>query len=396
MSGNPDDSPITVFSRRALAAEPFRVMEILAEARRAEQAGADIIHLEVGEPDFATPRPVVEKAANCARHGLVRYTAAEGLRELRVAISEDYRRLHGLEIDPDRVIITAGASAALQLALACTTDAGDSVILPDPGYPCNRQFVSVLGAEPVMLPVDASTAFQPTPEQVAATWKTNTRAIVLASPANPTGNCFPSAHLSALTQLLRQRNGFLIMDEIYNRLVFDRSPETVLTHCPEAFVVNSFSKYAAMTGWRLGWMVVPEAAIDPVRRLAQNLFVAPSTVAQHAALALFDSSVDALLQMRIRSLATRRDFLLAELPSLGLKIRSIPDGAFYIYADCSALGADSEVICARILRDAHVALTPGTDFSTVTGRQHLRIAYTQPLERLKLAVERIAETPGLV
>jgi aspartate/methionine/tyrosine aminotransferase len=390
MSENPEPLIRVAFSRRALAAEPFRVMEILAEARRAERAGANIIHLEVGEPDFATPRPVVEKAASCARTGLVRYTAAEGLPELRAAISEQYRHLHGLEIDPNRVIITAGASAALQLALACTTDVGDSVLLPDPGYPCNRQFVAILGAESIMLEVDARTAFQPTPEQVAVAWRANTRAVVLASPANPTGNCFPAAHMSELTQVLRQRNGFLIMDEIYNRLVFERSPETALTYCPEAFVVNSFSKYAAMTGWRLGWMVVPEAAIDPVRRLAQNLFVAPSTVAQHAALALFDPTVDSLLQTRIRALATRRDFLLSVLPGIGLKVKAIPEGAFYIYADCSALGDDSEVICARILREAHVALTPGTDFSAATGRQHLRIAYTQPLEVLRTAVERIA------
>lgn len=390
MSENHEDFSAVMLSRRAMAAEPFRVMEILGEARVAEKAGKDIIHLEVGEPDFTTPCPIVERAVSFLRTGRVRYTAAEGLPELRIAISEDYRRLYGLGIDPDRIIITAGASAALQLALACTTDRGDSVLLPDPGYPCNRQFVSVLAAEPIMLPVHAENVFQPSPEQVAAAWRENSRTLVLASPANPTGTCFPTEHLDGLMQVLRQRKGFLIMDEIYNRLVFDRPPETVLTTCPDAFVVNSFSKYAAMTGWRLGWMVVPEVAINAARRLAQNLFVAPSTVAQHAAMAVFEPSVDSLLQSRVRALATRRDFLLSALPAIGLKVTAIADGAFYLYADCSALGDDSEAICARILRDANVALTPGTDFSTVTGRQHLRIAYTQPLESLRAAMEQIA------
>lgn len=389
MSGNDEVVVSSGLSRRAQRTEPFRVMEILAEARRLQANGRDIIHLEVGEPDFPTPDLVVEAASRAMQDGVTRYTAAEGLAELRAAIAADYQRLYGLHIDAERIIVTAGASAALQLALAATTDAGDSVLLPDPGYPCNRQFVSVLGAEALILPVDAKTAFQPDRQQLELAWKDNTRALMLASPTNPTGNCVPVDLLNSLEAFLGIHRGSLIMDEIYGRLVFDRTPETVLSRVPNAFVVNSFSKYAAMTGWRLGWMVVPEYAVAAVRRLAQNLFVAPSTLAQVAALHVFDPEVEHLLQERVEELAKRRNFLLAQLPRLGLQLQAVPEGAFYLYADCRSLGDDSQQVCAFLLREAGVAVTPGTDFSSLSGCHYLRIAYTQPLERLQEAVQRM-------
>jgi len=369
--------------------DPFRVMQVLARAQALEASGEGVVHLEVGEPDFATPAAIVGAAQRALVNGVTRYTPAHGPTALRTAIAADYQRLYGLAIDPERVIVTAGASAAILLALAAATDAGDGVLLPDPGYACNRQFVTALGAVPQLVPVTGETDFQPTPAQVSAAWRLKTRALVLASPANPTGTRLTPTSLSAIAQVVRARDGVLIMDEIYGRLVFDGPPRTALAQMPEAVVVNSFSKYCAMTGWRLGWMVVPESWIEPVRRLAQNLFVAPSTLAQAAALAAYAPATEALLQARVRELAQRRDFLLDALPDLGLVLQSRPDGAFYLYADSRAHGPDSEILCERILQQARVALTPGTDFSPGAGRDHIRIAYTQPRPRLEEAVDRL-------
>jgi len=374
--------------------EPFRVMQVLARAQALEAAGRDVIHLEVGEPDFPTPDAIVAAAVDATASGMTRYTPAHGTQALREAIAGDYRKLYGLRIDPERVIVTSGASAAILLALAAGTDAGDAVLLPDPGYACNRQFVTALGGRPVPVPVPADSGFQPTAAQIAAAWRPETRAVMLASPANPTGTLLPSQELSAIAEVARERNGVLIMDEIYGRLIFDRAPETALSRVPDAVIVNSFSKYYAMTGWRLGWMVVPEDWVEPVRRLTQNLFVAPPTVAQLAALAAFEPATEALLQQRVQELRARRDFLLEVLPALGLELRARPEGAFYLYADSRAHGPDSEVLCDRILSEAGVALTPGTDFSPGSGRDHIRIAYTQPRARLEEAVARLRPVLG--
>ena len=376
-------------SGRAAAMEPFRVMQVLARAQALEAAGRDVIHLEVGEPDFPTPEAIVAAAVDATASGMIRYTAAHGTRALREAIAGDYLRLYGLRIDPERVIVTSGASAAILLALAAGTDAGDTVLLPDPGYACNRQFVTALGGRPVPVPVPAESGFQPTAAQIAAAWRPETRAVMLASPANPTGTLLRSGELIAIAEVVRERNGVLIMDEIYGRLIFDQAPETALSKVPDAVVVNSFSKYYAMTGWRLGWMVVPEGWVEPLRRLAQNLFVAPPTVAQVAALAAFEPGTEALLQERVQELRARRDFLLQALPGLGLELRARPEGAFYLYADSRAHGTGSEALCDRILDEAGVALTPGTDFSPGSGRDHIRIAYTQPRARLEEAVARL-------
>lgn len=381
-------------SERGLAMEPFRVMQVLARSQALEAVGRDVIHLEVGEPDFPTPEPVVAAATRAMAAGVVRYTPAHGTGALRAAIAGDYLRLYGLRIDPERVVVTSGASAAILLALAAGTDAGDAVLLPDPGYACNRQFVTALGGQPVPVPVPPQSGFQPTASRIAAAWRPGTRAVMLASPANPTGTLLPEAELTAIAEVVRGRGGVLIMDEIYGRLIFDRPPGTALSTVPDAVIVNSFSKYYVMTGWRLGWMVVPEDWIEPVRRLAQNLFVAPPTVAQTAALAAFEPATETLLQARVRELQARRDFLLAALPGLGLELHARPEGAFYIYADSRAHGSDSEALCARILDEVGVALTPGTDFSPGSGRDHIRIAYTQPRERLEEAVARLRPVLG--
>ncbi|WP_026182135.1 aminotransferase class I/II-fold pyridoxal phosphate-dependent enzyme [Thioalkalivibrio sp. AKL6] len=369
--------------------EPFRVMDILARAQAAERSGRDIIHLEVGEPDFPTPPLVIAAGRAALAEGDTRYTPAHGTQALREAIAADYRRRHGAAVDPDRIVITAGASAAILLALAAGVNPGEEVLLPDPGYACNRQFVAARGATPVGLPVQAEHAFQPTAESIAAAWGANTRAVLLGSPANPTGTCLSRDRLAAIVEVVRERGGLVIMDEIYAQIVFDTPEPSAAAGFPDVVVINSFSKYFAMTGWRLGWMVVPETWVDPVRRLAQNLFVAPASMAQTAALAAFAPETEALLQSRVRELKRRRDVLLEALPGLGLEVQARPEGAFYIYADCTAHGPDSEALCARVLDTAGVALTPGTDFSPSRGRDYLRIAYTQSESRLREAVERL-------
>lgn len=376
-------------SSRVSGIEPFRVMQVMARAQALEARGVDLIHLEVGEPDFPTPESIVAAGQRALAEGRTRYTPAHGSPALCKAIAEDYARLYGVAVDPERVVVTTGASSALLLALSAGTDPGDEVLLPDPGYACNRHFVSTLGAVPRLLPVSEEQHFQPTARQVAAAWTPATRALMLASPANPTGTLLSREELVAIAEVVRERGGLLIMDEIYGRLVFDEPARTALEVMPEAVIVNSFSKYYAMTGWRLGWLIVPETWIDTVRRLAQNLFVAPSTLAQEAALEAFTPASETVLQARVRELAQRRDFLLHKLPALGLPLRARPEGAFYIYTDSSAHAEDSEALCARILHEAAVALTPGTDFSPLSGRRHIRIAYTQPLPRLEEAVRRL-------
>nr|WP_018872872.1 aminotransferase class I/II-fold pyridoxal phosphate-dependent enzyme [Thioalkalivibrio sp. ALJ16] len=370
--------------------EPFRVMDILARAQAAERAGADIIHLEVGEPDFPTPPEVIAAGHAALANGDTRYTPAHGTQALREALAADYRARHGAAVDPERIVITAGASAAILLALAAGVNPGEEVLLPDPGYACNRQFVAARGARPVAVPVRAEEGFQPTAEAIAAAWGANTRAVLLASPANPTGTCLSRTRLAAIVEVVRARGGLVIMDEIYAQIVFEDPEPSAAADFPDVVVINSFSKYFAMTGWRLGWMVVPAAWVESVRRLAQNLFVAPATMAQTAALAAFGQETEALLQARVRELRQRRDLLLEALPGLGLKVQAHPQGAFYLYADCTAHGPDSEALCARILDRAGVALTPGTDFSPSCGRDYLRIAYTQSQDRLREAVERLA------
>ncbi len=384
--GCPANPDLSAFAR---VVEPFRVMDILARAQAAERAGRDIIHLEVGEPDFPTPPPVIAAGRAALAAGDTRYTPAHGTRTLREAISNDYQRRHGAEVDPDRIVITAGASAAILLALAAGVNPGEQVLLPDPGYACNRQFVAARGAIPVGLPVQAEHGFQPTPESIAGAWGAGTRAVLLGSPANPTGTCLSHERLAAIVEVVRERGGLVIMDEIYAQIVFDRPEPSAAAGFADVVVINSFSKYFAMTGWRLGWMVVPEHWVDPVRRLAQNLFVAPSTMAQTAALEAFAPETEALLQTQVRELRGRRDVLLEALPGLGLEVQARPEGAFYIYADCTAHGTDSEALCARILDEAGVALTPGTDFSPTRGRDYLRIAYTQSETRLREAAERL-------
>lgn len=368
---------------------PFHVMEILGRAQTLQAQGRDIIHMEVGEPDFPTPQPIIRAAQSFLEKGQVRYTPALGLPALREAISNFYASRLGAEINPERIIITAGASGALLLAIATLTDPGDEWLLTDPGYPCNRQFVQAFNGTVRTLPVEASGNFQPTPEQVIATWTPDTKGMMLASPANPTGTLLSGQELDALAACVRKNNGQLIVDEIYQGLVYDEEASTVLNRHHDLFVVNSFSKYFGMTGWRLGWLVVPEHFTRHVEMLAQHLFIAPSTPAQHAALAAFSDENLSILETRREAFNLRRKTLLNGLRTLGFQINSEPAGAFYIYADVSRLCKDSMELAHRLLEQTGVACTPGQDFGQWRANEHLRLAYTTEESRIAEALERI-------
>lgn len=363
--------------------EPFHVMELMARAQALEAAGRSIVHLEVGEPDFATAGPIIEAAQRFLSAGHVHYTAALGLRSLREAISEFYHSRYGLEISPERIVVTAGASGALLLALGVIINPGDECLLPDPGYPCNRHFVRMLEGRPVALPVGPDSSYQPTAQQVDLAWSGHTKALMLASPANPTGTLLGSESLASLAAVVARRNGTLLVDEIYHGLTYGVDATSALAISDEIFVINSFSKYFGMTGWRLGWLVAPRRYVREIEKLAQNLYIAPSTVAQYAALAAFLPETTAILETRRQEFSRRRDLLLPGLRKLGFKIAAEPRGAFYVYADSSGLAADSFELTERLLTKAGVAATPGLDFGKNSPQSHVRFAYTIDRERIE-------------
>jgi len=376
-------------ARRVADIQPFHVMELLRRARELEALGRDIIHMEVGEPDFPTPAPMIEAATRFLATGDVHYTAAVGLPRLREAIARYYHDRFGADVAPERIIVTPGASGALMLALALTTDPGDEWLLPDPGYPSNRHVVRSFEGVARALPVDAATRFHPTPAQVAAAWTPRTRGLVVATPSNPTGTLLAAAEIAALQATVQARGGILIVDEIYQGLSYGVEASTALAALDDVFVVNSFSKYFGMTGWRLGWLVAPAGAVRDIEKLAQHFFIAPSTPAQHAALAAFAPVTGEILEARRHEFAARRDVLLPALRQLGFIVAAEPQGAFYIYADISNLARDSAEFAHRLIEEAGVAATPGLDFGTNAPGRHLRVAYTTREERLIEAVERM-------
>lgn len=367
---------------------PFYVMDILARAQAMEAAGRDIVHLEIGEPDFGTPAPIVEAGVAALRAGHTHYTGALGLPALREAIAGFYAARWQATVDPARIVVTPGASGALLLALGLVAGPGDEVLMADPGYPCNRHFARFCEAKPVSIPVDARTDFQVTLELIERHATSATRAVLIASPSNPTGTSMSPAELERIHAWCAARGVALIVDEIYLALTYD-SREHSAARWDDTFVVNSFSKYFLMTGWRLGWLVAPASALPGLERLAQNLFLAAPTPAQHAALAAFAPATLAELEARKAELKARRNFLAPELNRRGFITPHPPQGAFYLYADCSRLADDSQAFANRLLEEAGIAVTPGIDFGKHRASQHLRIAYTQPHPRLAEALARI-------
>lgn len=369
--------------------QPFHVMRLLADAQALAAQGRDIIHLEVGEPDFPTPAPIIAAGQAALAAGQTRYTPAAGLPALRQAISDDYARRFQVEVAPERIFVTPGASGALLLASALTVNPGMQVMMADPTYPCNRNFMALMGGQAQLIPVDASTDFQLSAKHVEQHWQANTGMLMLASPANPTGTLVTPQHLAAISQAVRARGGHLLVDEIYQGLTYGVPDHTALATDADALVINSFSKYFGMTGWRLGWLVVPEGAQAAVEKLAQNIFLAPSTPAQYAALAAFTAETQAILQQRRQILAERRDYLVPALRALGMQVPVMPQGAFYVYAGIDHLTEDAMAWCQSLLNTQGVAVTPGLDFGVQGARQSIRLAYTCDLPRLEEAVQRI-------
>jgi len=376
-------------ARRMQVIQPFHVMALLARARQLEAAGRSIIHMEIGEPDFVTPQPVIDAGHAALTAGHTHYTPATGLPALRRRIADFYRVRYDIGVEPARIVVTPGASAGLQLVLASLVDPGERVLLADPGYPCNRNFVYLFGGTPVSLPVDAASGYQPTVQQVRDNWNATTAALLVASPSNPTGSLLDLATLREYQAIARAQGGHLIVDEIYHGLVYDTAAATALSVSDEVVVINSFSKYFGMTGWRLGWLVAPPLLVPELDKLAQNMFLAAPTLSQHAALRAFDPDTIAILEERRAIFQQRRDFLLPALRELGFGIPVTPAGAFYLYADCSRFTRDSYTFSQQLLEEAGVAITPGIDFGTNRPEQHVRFAYTTSLDKLQEGVRRL-------
>ncbi|WPL18756.1 Aspartate aminotransferase [Thiorhodovibrio winogradskyi] len=368
--------------------QPFHVMEVLAKAREMERAGRSVIHLEVGEPDFPTPAPIVARAEQALRAGLTRYTPAEGLPELRAAIADHYPA--AIRPSPERIALVPGSSAALLVAFALLLDPGDEVLLADPGYPCNANFIHLLGGVPKRLSCGPEVNYQLRPEAIRAHWSERTRAVLVGSPANPTGSLVTAAEMTAVADQVRTLGGTLVVDELYHGLVYEGDVRTALHDGDDIFVVNGFSKYHGMTGWRLGWLVAPAGYRRAVARLCQNLFISAPTISQQAALAAFAPEVSAELVRRREAFRARRDLLVPALRQLGFKVPLLPAGAFYVYADVSDLTDDSAAFAARILEQTGVAITPGRDFGVYRQAEHLRFSYAAPLEQLEEAVRRLS------
>lgn len=381
-------------ARRVGHIEPFHVMALLARARELEAAGRSIIHMEIGEPDFATPAPVCAAAARAIEQGGMFYTPATGLPALRRAIAGFYRTRYGVDVAMERIIVTPGASGALLLAMAALVNPGDEVLLADPGYPANRHFVRLMEGIPVGIAVGPDSHYQLRGEHLEQHWSSRSVAALVASPSNPTGTLIAPEQLRAMAQCIAARGGALVIDEIYHGLVYDGVPQTALALRDEVFVINSFSKYFNMTGWRLGWLVVPERYIDAVDRIAQNVFLAAPTPSQHAALAAFEPENLALLDARRDEFRARRDYLMPALRELGFGIAQAPQGAFYIYADCSKFTRDSFAFSRDLLEKAGVAITPGIDFGEYRASEHVRLAYTRPVDVLKEGVARLRRFVG--
>ena len=367
----------------------FYVMELLQRAQQLERQGVDIIHMEIGEPDFVTPQAVLAAGKQCLDIGEVKYTAAAGLPELRVAVADYYRQSYGVQLDPRRVLITPGASGAFLLAFGISLNPGQSVIMADPCYPCNDNFVRLFDGKTQFINVGADTAYQLNAELIAQNWCETTKGVLLASPSNPTGTLIGDLDLQNAIQVTENLGGCFYADEIYHGLVYGQEVQTALAYSDQVFVINSFSKFFGMTGWRVGWLVVPDGFVEVAEKLAQTIFIATSTHSQFAALASFSAENLAELYSRRDEFRRRRDFLYENLLRMGFKIACKPEGAFYIYADCSAFTQDSFQFALDLLEAEGVAVTPGKDFGYNLPEQHIRFAYTASIARMSAALTRL-------
>ena len=391
-------------SSRAERIEPFYVMEV---AKAASQLAAQVAHtdrpmifLNIGEPDFTAPPLVQEAAARAIRDGATQYTQATGLASLRERISGWYSQRFGVEVPPRRIVVTAGASAALQLACLALIEAGDEILMPDPSYPCNRHFVSAADGRAVLVPTTAAERFQLSAAKVQERWTAKSRGVLLASPSNPTGTSIHPDELRRIHAFVSGAGGVTLLDEIYLGLSYDETyGHTGLGLDDQVISINSFSKYFNMTGWRLGWMVVPDALVPVIERLAQNLFICPSTVAQHAALACFEPQSLSEYELRRAQFQARRDWFIPQLDAMGLSVPVLPDGAFYAWADCSQVGErlgvkDSWDFAFEVMKRAHVAVTPGRDFGSAQTKHFVRLSTANSMAQLHEAAARLRAVLG--
>jgi aspartate/methionine/tyrosine aminotransferase len=378
-------------ARRAAEIEPFEVMDVLARAQALERAGRRVVHMEIGEPDFTAPALVVEAGVRALREGRTAYTATLGLNSLREAIASHYQQKFSVKVDPGRIAITSGASGGLLCVSALYVDAGDEILVPDPGYPGYRHFVRAFEGAAKTLPVSAATDFQPTLDMVRGAWGPRTKGLLLGSPSNPTGTLIAKEELESIAAFIAERGGVLMVDEIYQGLVYGMEPWTGFGLPGEVVLINSFSKYFCMTGWRLGWVVLPETALRGFEKLAQHLFISAPAAAQHAAESAFTEESLKVLEERRKEFARRRDFLVPALRKAGLAIPAEPRGAFYVYAD---VGRDARAFARELLEKEAVATTPGGDFGRNGTDRHVRFAYTRSMDDLEEAARRIARFCG--
>ena len=391
-------------SSRAQRIEPFYVMEVAkaasALARDVAHTDRPMVFLNIGEPDFTAPPLVQEAAARAVRNGATQYTQATGLDALRERISGWYATRFGVNVPARRIVITAGASAALQLACLALIDAGDEILMPDPSYPCNRHFVSAADGKAVLIPTTAEERFQLSADKVQAAWGDKTRGVLLASPSNPTGTSIHPDELRRIHNVVQAKGGVTLIDEIYLGLSHDDTfGQSALALDDNIISINSFSKYFNMTGWRLGWMVVPEVLVPVVERLAQNLFICASTISQHAALACFEAESITEYERRRAEFKARRDYFIPALNQLGLSVPVEPDGAFYAWADCSQVCSklgikDSWDFAFEVMQRAHVAITPGRDFGTAQTAQFVRFSTASSMAQLQESIARLKTMIG--
>lgn len=368
---------------------PFHVVEIFNRVGELERAGHSIVNLCIGEPDFPTAQPMLDAAIKSLQSGRFPYTPSLGIPELRSAISTFYWNRYQVNIAPERIAVTAGASAALLLTMGVLINPGDEVLLTDPGYPCNHQFIRAMGGKPVGVPVDSDSNYQLDAALIEQHWAAQTTAALVASPANPTGTMIHADQMAKLIEAVHGRGGRLIVDEIYLALNYSGAAKTALALSDDVFIINSFSKYFQMTGWRLGWIVAPSGYVKAIERLSQNLFISNSAIAQHAALAGFEPGTLQILEGRRKEFQARRDYLIPALKDLGFGVPVTPEGAFYVYADSSTFSDDSYHFAWDLLEQAHVAVTPGIDFGTHHANRHVRFSYCASLEQLREGVARL-------
>jgi aspartate/methionine/tyrosine aminotransferase len=367
----------------------FYVMELLRLAKQLEAQGKDIIHMEIGEPDFPTPPTIAEAGIKHIQTGEVKYTPAAGLPELRKKIADFYQQRYEVAIDEQRIFVTPGASGAFLLALGVSLNPQEELLMADPCYPCNSNFATLFGGKTKTIAVDASTHYQLTAKLIKEHWTSATKGVLIASPSNPTGTIISPDELQQSIHTVNSLGGCFYSDEIYHGLVYDTSAKTALSFSDDVFVINSFSKYFGMTGWRIGWLIVPDEFIEATEKLAQNIYIATSTQAQYAALAAFDENTLSELENRRMEFAARRDFLYDNLLRLGFEIPIKPEGAFYIYANGKKFTDDSYQFALDFLEAEGVAITPGKDFGSNEAHHMLRFSYTTSLAKIAIAIERL-------